>query len=382
MESPGRGSAIEVDAGSRRSDDSDEEYARQLEADLLSCGEESNEEEEVEGCMPPMRKEESPEGAAESSLRHQKAGGGVEGRSGNRERETVSDQEGPERSGAEAKPLEIQVGSAQRLKGPSEGYLLGCFAWLPSELLMHVMKFFSAEDLCVVARVNSTFRALSSDEGLWRSLYCNRWGPPPATDRRRSSRVRGKSWKQLYFERDGSEMRETLRNAPPEYREIYGQMAAAKRSQTPAVQQVHQVHSGDFVKVDTSVADQIRDWKAKQTFEAGAGHVCSGQRCSYHRIGDVFICERTGNIHVCDETCREMVSDPASDLLVCGISGRCFDRWVTPAEEEEAGAQARAVEEQDTYAMGGRLAQAYYLGYNCSDEEELDAALTKVMYSC
>lgn len=34
-----------------------------------------------------------------------------------------------------------------------------------------------------------------------------------------------------------------------------------------------------------------------------------------------------------------MVSDPASDLLVCGISGRCFDRWVTPAEEEEAGAQ-------------------------------------------
>lgn len=51
------------------------------------------------------------------------------------------------------------------------------------------------------------------------------------------------------------------------------------------------------MKVDTSIADQIREWKAKRTFEPAAGHVCSGQRCSYHRIGDIFICERTGNIH-------------------------------------------------------------------------------------
>jgi hypothetical protein len=52
------------------------------------------------------------------------------------------------------------------------------------------------------------------------------------------------------------------------------------------------------VKLDTTVAEQISAWKAKQTFEGGtAHHVCSGQRCSYHRIGDVFLCERTGNIH-------------------------------------------------------------------------------------
>lgn len=36
-------------------------------------------------------------------------------------------------------------------------------------------------------------------------------------------------------------MRETLRTAPTEFREIFGQMAAAKRSQAPAVHQVHQV---------------------------------------------------------------------------------------------------------------------------------------------
>jgi hypothetical protein len=43
------------------------------------------------------------------------------------------------------------------------------------------------------------------------------------------------------MQRDSSEMRETLRTAPTEFREIYGQMAAAKRSQAPAVYQVHQV---------------------------------------------------------------------------------------------------------------------------------------------
>ena len=35
---------------------------------------------------------------------------------------------------------------------------------------------------------------------------------------------------------------------------------------------------------------------------------------------------------VCDDTCREAVMDPTNELLVCTISGHCFDRLLSPAE--------------------------------------------------
>ena len=37
---------------------------------------------------------------------------------------------------------------------------------------------------------------------------------------------------------------------------------------------------------------------------------------------------------MCDDTCRETILDPSNDLLVCTISGRCFDRWLSAEEEE------------------------------------------------
>ena len=37
---------------------------------------------------------------------------------------------------------------------------------------------------------------------------------------------------------------------------------------------------------------------------------------------------------VCDDTCREVVMDPTNELLVCTISGHCFDRLLSPAEME------------------------------------------------
>ncbi|KAF5954355.1 hypothetical protein HYC85_007211 [Camellia sinensis] len=37
---------------------------------------------------------------------------------------------------------------------------------------------------------------------------------------------------------------------------------------------------------------------------------------------------------VCDDTYREAVLDPTNELLVCTISGHCFDRFLSPAEME------------------------------------------------
>lgn len=96
----------------------------------------------------------------------------------------------------------------------------------------------------------------------------------------------------------------------------------------------------DSIILDSTVADQVSIWKSKRglTDELVMGHVCSGNTCSYTKIGDVFICEKTGRVHVCDDTCREVVLDQSSGTLVCTISGHCFDRWLSPDEETDTDA--------------------------------------------
>lgn len=47
---------------------------------------------------------------------------------------------------------------------------------------------------------------------------------------------------------------------------------------------------------------------------------------NFSHVSDMFA--------VCDDTCKEVIADPANELLVCTISGRCFDRLLSPAEME------------------------------------------------
>jgi len=209
-------------------------------------------------------------------------------------------------------------------------------------------------------------------------------------------------------------MVEFVRNTPPEFKEYYIQMQAAKRSQAPLPSQVNVIFmcclfessissyslleynfmslylwsnsfiltpfflcsfcvaakhlililkvSDDRVILDKTVGDQVSIWKRNRGFtdEAVTGHVCSGHTCSYTQIGDVFLCEKTGCVHgknsvfimilltwhpsvnllshvsaVCDDTCREVVLDQYSGLLVCTVSGQCFDRWIAFEEESD-----------------------------------------------
>lgn len=39
---------------------------------------------------------------------------------------------------------------------------------------------------------------------------------------------------------------------------------------------------------------------------------------------------------VCDDACREFVLDQSSGLLLCTISGHCFERWLCPDDEWDA----------------------------------------------
>ncbi|BFI10641.1 hypothetical protein MPTK1_3g16200 [Marchantia polymorpha subsp. ruderalis] len=289
--------------------------------------------------------------------------------------------------------LKVPFGGSLKRKRPDDsqdsvppkkvpGIDTGNFGKVPQELFYNILKFLSSEDLSMCAGVCQFLRAATSDESLWRRLYCLRWGPPEQGERK--SKLRGCAWKQLYFERDQADMVEFVRNTPVEFREYYIQMQVAKRSQAPVPSQIRD----DLVVIDTSVADHVTAWRRGQKLpDVYVGdHYCSGRTCSYYQIGDIFLCEKTGRAHICDDTCRETVLDPSNDLLVCTVSGRCFDRWLDGDDDEEAQPARQqaeinaAAEEGEPFIGAGRLGRAYLLGYNCVDEQELDAALREVVY--
>jgi hypothetical protein len=247
----------------------------------------------------------------------------------------------------------------------------GMFSNIPSELFLQIFKFLSSEDLISCALVCRFMNALASDETLWRRLYCMRWGLAA------NAKLRERAWKNLYIQRDREDMVEFVRNTPTEFKEYYIQMQAAKRSQAPLPSEVND----DKVILDKTIADQVSSWKSSRglTDEAVKGHSCSGNTCSYTQIGDAYICEKTGRVHVCDDACREFVLDQSSGLLLCTISGHCFERWLCADDEwdtDDADQQQAAVADEAEPFMGsGRFARAYMLGYNCTDEKELEHAL-------
>ncbi|CAN1143925.1 F-box protein SKIP31 [Linum perenne] len=274
----------------------------------------------------------------------------------------------------------------------------GIFSQVPPELFPQILKFLSSEDLVSCSLVCRFMNCAASDESLWRRLYCMRWGLLPPTNNLSQG-----PWKTLYIQRDEEDMVNLLRNCQPEFKPYYIQMQAAKRSQAPTPAQV----KDDNILLDKTVADQISIWKNRRglTDSVVVDHNCSGNTCSYYQIGDVFVCEKTGNVHgrmllcfmfkvvyfvslslilkyayssvsVCDETCRENITDPSNELMVCTISGRCSDILLpTEVEPEPDQQQYAGTEEAEPFMGSGRFARAYMLGYNCDNEQELQDAL-------
>ncbi|CAL5336363.1 unnamed protein product [Camellia sinensis] len=114
-----------------------------------------------------------------------------------------------------------------------------------------------------------------------------------------------------------SEVLYALRSATP-YKKITGMclekaLHPAKRSQTPLPSQVND----DRIILDKTLTDQVSIWKSSRglTDKVVLDHDC---------FGETF----------CDDTYREVVLDPTNELLVCTISGHCFDRFLSPAEME------------------------------------------------
>ncbi|KAG4386630.1 hypothetical protein AAZX31_11G088900 [Glycine max] len=270
-------------------------------------------------------------------------------------------------SDSSSAPKNIVVSNGVVLRRIETGY----FSQIPPELFNHILKFLSSEDLVSCSLVCRFLNYAASDEALWRRLYCMRWGILPPT-----RKLRECPWKKLYIQRDGEDMVELVRSCQNEFKEYYIQMQAAKRSQAPHPSQL----KDDRIILDKTLADQVSSWKSSRGLSdtVVTDHACSGETCSYYHIGDVFICEKTGQVHVCDDTCRELVMDPTNGLLVCTISGHCLDRLLSPSEEMEPDTeqqQGGVADEAEPFMGSGRFARAYLLGYNCADEKELEATL-------
>ncbi|XP_047337849.1 F-box protein SKIP31 [Impatiens glandulifera] len=245
----------------------------------------------------------------------------------------------------------------------------GIFSKIPPEIFHHILKFLSSEDLVSCSLVCRFLSFAAADESLWRRLYLLRWGLLPPT-----KKLRKCPWKSLYIQRDEEDLVESVRSCPPEFKEYYVQMHESKRSQAPLLSQVN---DNRFI-LDKTVADQISLWKSSKGLsdKVITDHACSGETCTYYIIENAFVCEKTGNVHVCDDNCRETILDPSNELFVCTISGYCSDRLLSPAEmEPDTEMQQSGADEAEPFMGSGRFARAYLLGYNCADEKELEQCL-------
>ncbi|CAI5954757.1 unnamed protein product [Closterium sp. NIES-65] len=249
------------------------------------------------------------------------------------------------------------------------------------------------QDLSVCACVCRYLRTASSEENLWRRAYCIRWGPPPPPPPSSTRSVldgRGGSggmgggggggegsggggggaggggaagaqarshWKRLYFERDRGEMKEFVADSPQDLRGFYAQLQAAKRNLVPRRDQVYD----ELVHVTSDLARAVAEWRQQNKLpeRVEEAHRCTGGNCTFHRIENVFLCEKTGRAHgecwrnesrrqarrmvcvwvelmgegeecrrqvdelqhalVCDDNCAELPEDAEGQMLVCAI---------------------------------------------------------------
>ena len=96
----------------------------------------------------------------------------------------------------------------------------------------------------------------------------------------------------------------------------------------------------------------VTQWRVEHGFseQPDQAHVCSGRCIFVHVVDNVYLCEKCGREHVCDEHCGERVLDTANGLPVCPISGMCFDHQLDAAWEVSLQATSCATCQQQAFA--------------------------------
>lgn len=345
-----RGELCRHDVGSSESDDDDDAFADELEAELFEA--EAN------------RDEGTPRGR----------------------KRKIDEDEGTPRG---------RASKAARPDDQSPG-----LATLPPELLNIVLQWLSPEDLTQVSETCRALRGPTMEDSLWRRCYCARFGHPKQREREREKRGesrsggargsgvglggggggpgRGSSWRAMYYLDDAREMRQAT-SETGDMRDLFRQMQRAKRSAPP---DPTELHTDDVLISTPTDAEAVARYRASKGLGDGTDpasrHTCSlANGCSFHRVGaDVFVCERTGRAHVCDEECRERVVDMDGMSEMCSISGRSFDRILDEGAEGMTGGGGFVAEGVgDPTGERGWLGKCFEAGYGASSEREMYAAL-------
>jgi hypothetical protein len=260
----------------------------------------------------------------------------------------------------------------------------GGLAALPAPLLLRVLSHLSPEDLCAAARAGHALRAPASDPALWRSLYLVRW-PAGATaaEQGGEDRLEAASWQARYMRRDGAEVGQQVMRAPEPQRELYLQMATAKRSEALGRAARAALLQAPAPSVPGTLAARVDEFRRGLRLRpggggggGGGGGTCVGVCAFVELERNYWICERGGELHVCGEACGERHIDAASRMPVCRITGRCFGRMVSEGEEGgggggEGGGEGGEDWNAEEGGMGGRLGRAFFAGYHAADEQEM-----------
>jgi len=228
----------------------------------------------------------------------------------------------------------------------------GAFSRLPEDVVSLILRRLAPNELVSLAMTCKFFSKRCDQDFLWRQCFIERFG--------NTKQARQTNVKRLYFAADMREIDRETRQAPKGFEKICGEAFAAKRSQVCA--NLAPMSGG------TPMYLAAVEWKGRRKFVAEEGHLCSRRAgCSYHELpGKVFVCEKTGNIHVCDETCAHRYLDSDLGTEICEISGASFDVLQDEEEDDEA------IAEQDQhYFEKGYFGRAFEVGYGCDNENEL-----------
>ena len=251
---------------------------------------------------------------------------------------------------------------------------------LPHDLIEHIFKHLSAEDVCSCSKTCKIFREVANtSESIWHRLYFSRWSssdetgtePKTRTTPAATSSAENNFWLGKYFAKDKKDMAAALQNVPLSQKRIYADVQASKRSEVPV--QANDILLAASASHLKNVASSIRSWKERKGLVEVVenNHKCGkGFGCSYHRIGTIFLCEQSGREHRCGSSCDAQLLIDGE--FVCGISG------VTSTNTTEEFTVPKGANEDEEFGLinepnfgGGFISNAFEQGYNCENEQEL-----------
>eukprot|EP00887_Chlorella_sp_A99_P003176 scaffold9.g3176.t1 len=278
---------------------------------------------------------------------------------------------------------------------------MGTLGALSDPLLLAVLLRLAPDDLMTLGRCSAALRRLTGEPLIWRRLfYFRQAAGAEAGAGDDADAAEAGAWQSAYIERDAAEGAEAVAKAPPGLAEIARQMAVAKRSESAplcgadaaggAWLRPPAAPAGGAAARARAEAAVAAAFRASHGLPEGgcAEHACAGggTRCAWEQLGlDAFICRASGYLHHCGEACSERVLDAEASVLVCPISGRCFEARQLCGEEgdegEEGGGDGGGPPRggfggggdwnEDVGGMGGRLGRAFYAGYYSTSEDLL-----------